>query len=342
MRLLAIETSCDETSAAVIVDGCAVSTEVSSQIKIHAEYGGVVPELATREHLRNLSPVVRKALQQAQIEPADLNAIAATRGPGLPPALMVGWKAAQSMAYALDVPLIGVNHVQAHLYSPWFTGEPPVADWESFKPNLSLIVSGGHTSLVKVDAPLEHQVLGGTQDDAAGECFDKIAKLLGLAYPGGPEVDRLACTGNPAAFEFARPMLNQPNDDFSFSGLKTSVRYFLEKHPELATDNTRLPDLCASAQAAIVEVLIKKTMRAAKRERVQYLTLSGGVASNSELRKQLQSSCEGNDFTLRLASPDLCTDNAAMIGLLAEKLISEGKEFAPLEMGFKPGWILGD
>ena len=213
---------------------------------------------------------------------------------------------------------------------------------ESFKPNLSLIVSGGHTLLVKVDAPLEHQILGGTQDDAAGECFDKIAKLLGLAYPGGPEVDRLACTGNPAAFEFARPMLNQSNDDFSFSGLKTSVRYFLEKHPELATDNTRLPDLCASAQAAIVEVLIKKTMRAAKRERVQCLTLSGGVASNSELRKQLQSSCEGNGFTLRLASPDLCTDNAAMIGLLAEKLISEGREFAPLEMGFKPGWVLGD
>ena len=342
MRLLAIETSCDETSAAVIVNGCAVSTEISSQIKIHAEYGGVVPELATREHLRNLSPIVRKALQQAQIESADLDAIAATRGPGLPPALMVGWKAAQSMAYALDVPLMGVNHVQAHLYSPWFTGKPPVADWESFEPNLSLIVSGGHTLLVKVDAPLEHQILGSTQDDAAGECFDKIAKLLGLAYPGGPEVDRLACTGNPAAFTFARPMLNQPNDDFSFSGLKTSVRYFLKKHPELVADNTRLPDLCASAQAAIVDVLVKKTMRAAKRERVQCLTLSGGVACNSELRKQLQSACDKNDFTLRLASPDLCTDNAAMIGLLAETQISGGREFASLEMDFKPRWVLGD
>ena len=342
MRLLAIETSCDETSAAVIVNGCAVSTEISSQIKIHAEYGGVVPELATREHLRNISPIVRKALRQAQIESADLDAIAATRGPGLPPALMVGWKAAQSMAYALDIPLMGVNHVQAHLYSPWFTGKPPVADWESFEPNLSLIVSGGHTLLVKVDAPLEHQILGSTQDDAAGECFDKIAKLLGLAYPGGPEVDRLACTGNSAAFTFARPMLNQPNDDFSFSGLKTSVRYFLKKHPELVADNTRLPDLCASAQAAIVDVLVKKTMRAAKRERVQCLTLSGGVACNSELRKQLQSACDENDFTLRLASPDLCTDNAAMIGLLAETRISGGRVFASLEMGFKPRWILGD
>ena len=342
MRLLAIETSCDETSAAVIVDGCAVSMEVSSQIKIHAEYGGVVPELATREHLRNLAPVVQNVLQQSQIKPTDLNAIAATRGPGLPPALMVGWKAAQSMSYALNVPLMGVNHVQAHLYSPWFTSEPPVADWGSLKPNLSLIVSGGHTLLVKVDAPLKHQILGGTQDDAAGECFDKIAKLLGLDYPGGPEVDRLACTGNPTAFEFARPMLNQPKDACSFSGLKTSGRYFLEKHPELAVDNARLPDLCASAQAAIVEVLVNKTIRAAKRERVQCLTLSGGVANNSELRRKLQSSCKENDFNLRLASPDLCTDNAAMVGLLAERQIAEGKELAPLEMDFKPGWVLGD
>lgn len=342
MRLLAIETSCDETCAAVIVDGCAVSTVVSSQIKIHAEYGGVVPELAMREHLRNFLPVAREALQQAQIESADLDAIAATRGPGLPPALMVGWKAAQSMAYAMDVPLMGVSHIQAHLYSPWFKGKPPVADWGNFEPNLSLIVSGGHTLLVKVDAPLEHQVLGSTQDDAAGECFDKIAKLLGLAYPGGPQVDRLACTGDPVAFEFARPMLNQTNDDFSFSGLKTSVRYFLERRPELATDNARLPDLCASAQAAIVEVLVKKTIRAANRERMQCLTLSGGVACNSELRKQLQSACDKNDFALRLASPELCTDNAEMIGLLAEKRISDGRQFASHEIDFKPGWVLGD
>ncbi len=340
MRLLAIETSCDETSAAVIVDGRAVSTVVSSQIKIHAEYGGVVPELATREHLRNLSPVVREALQQANIESTDLDALAATRGPGLPPALMVGWKAAQSMAYALERPLMGVNHVQAHLYSPWFLGKPPVADWESFQPNLSLIVSGGHTLLVKVDAPLEHKILGSTQDDAAGECFDKVAKLLGLGYPGGPEVDRLAREGDPAAFQFARPMLNQPNDDFSFSGLKTSVRYFLEKNPELAADNARLPDLCASAQAAIVEVLVKKTLRAARRERVKCLTLSGGVACNTELRKQLQSICDENDFTLRLASPELCTDNAAMIGLLGEKMFKEGEEPVLSETDIKPGMAL--
>ncbi len=340
MRLLAIETSCDETSAAVIVDGRAVSTVVSSQIKIHAEYGGVVPELATREHLRNLQPVVREALEQADIAPTELDALAATRGPGLPPALMVGWKAAQSMAYALGIPLMGVNHVQAHLYSPWFVGDPPVADWNSFEPNLSLIVSGGHTLLVKVDAPLKHKILGSTQDDAAGECFDKVAKLLGLGYPGGPVVDRLAREGDPAAFDFARPMLNQPNDDFSFSGLKTSVRYFLEKHPELAADNARLPDLCASAQAAIVEVLAKKTLRAAKRERVKCLTLSGGVACNSELRNQLQSVCDENDFTLRLASSDLCTDNAAMIGLLGERMMEQGDDPASMEVDIHPGWAI--
>jgi N6-L-threonylcarbamoyladenine synthase len=340
MRLLAIETSCDETSAAVIVDGRAVSTVVSSQIKIHSEYGGVVPELATREHLRNLQPVVREALQQANIEADDLDVIAATRGPGLPPALMVGWKAAQSMAFALGCPLMSVNHVQAHLYSPWFVGEPPVTDWGNFQPNLSLIVSGGHSLLVKVMAPLDHQILGSTQDDAAGECFDKIAKQLGLGYPGGPEVDRLARGGNPSAFKFARPMLNQPNDDFSFSGLKTSVRYFLEKNPELAADNARLPDLCASAQAAIVEVLVKKTLRAARRERVRCLTLSGGVACNSELRKQLRVICDENEFVLRLASPELCTDNAAMIGLLAEKQFAEGIEPESMEADIQPGMSL--
>ncbi|MBC8324887.1 MAG: tRNA (adenosine(37)-N6)-threonylcarbamoyltransferase complex transferase subunit TsaD [Verrucomicrobia subdivision 3 bacterium] len=340
MRLLAIETSCDETSAAVIVDGRAASTVVSSQIKIHAEYGGVVPELATREHLRNLQPVVRETLRRANLEPGKLDAIAATRGPGLPPALMVGWKAAQSMAYALNCPLMSVNHVQGHLYSPWFTGEPPVADWGRFQPNLSLIVSGGHSLLVHVTAPLDHQILGSTLDDAAGECFDKIAKQLGLGYPGGPEVDRLARGGNPSVYSFARPMLNQPNDDFSFSGLKTSVRYFLEKNPELAADNARLPDLCASAQAAIVEVLVKKTIRAAKRERVRCLTLSGGVACNSELRKQLQVVCDKNAFTLRLASPDLCTDNAAMIGLLAEKQFAEGIEPEPIGADIQPGMAL--
>ena len=340
MRLLAIETSCDETSAAVIHDAAVESLVVSSQIKIHAEYGGVVPELATREHLANLQPVVRQALSEAGITADSLDAIAATRGPGLPPALMIGWKAAQSMAYALAKPLVGVHHIQAHLYSPWFTENPLRAEWELFEPNVSLVVSGGHTLLVKAETPLQHSVLGSTQDDAAGECFDKTAKLLGLAYPGGPEIDRLAKDGDPNAFEFARPMLNQSNDDFSFSGLKTSVRYFLDKNPNIATDNSLLPDLCASIQAAIVEVLQKKTLRAAKRERVGCITLSGGVACNRSLRQRFQGACEHAGIQLRLALAVLCTDNAAMIGLLAEKQFELGMEPAGLADDIRPSWAI--
>ena len=340
MRLLAIETSCDETSAAVIHDAAVESLVVSSQIKIHAEYGGVVPELATREHLANLQPVVRQALSEAGITADSLDAIAATRGPGLPPALMIGWKAAQSMAYALAKPLVGVHHIQAHLYSPWFTENPLRAEWELFEPNVSLVVSGGHTLLVKAETPLQHSVLGSTQDDAAGECFDKTAKLLGLGYPGGPEIDRLAKDGDPNAFEFARPMLNQSNNDFSFSGLKTSVRYFLDKNPNIATDNLLLPDLCASIQAAIVEVLQKKTLRAAKRERVSCITLSGGVACNRSLRQHFQGACEHAGIQLRLAPAVLCTDNAAMIGLLAEKQFELGMEPAGLADDIRPSWAI--
>ena len=338
MRLLAIETSCDETSAAVIHDGAVESLVVSSQIEIHAEYGGVVPELATREHLANLQLVARQALSEAGITADSLDAIAATRGPGLPPALMIGWKAAQSMAYALAKPLLGVHHIQAHLYSPWFPENPLRAKWELFEPNVSLVVSGGHTLLGKAEAPLQHSLLGSTQDDAAGECFDKTAKLLGLAYPGGPEIDRLANDGDPNAFEFARPMLNQSNDDFSFSGLKTSVRYFLDKNPNIASDNSLLPDLCASIQAAIVEVLQKKTMRAAKRERVGCITLSGGVACNRSLRQHFKEACEHAGIQLRLAPAVLCTDNAAMIGLLAEKQFELGAEPAGLAEYIRPTW----
>jgi len=340
MRLLAIETSCDETSAAVIVNGRALSMVVASQIETHAEYGGVVPELATREHLKNLQPIVRQALSEAKTNPKQLDAVAATRGPGLPPALMIGWKAAQAMAYSLERPLIGVNHIQAHLYSPWFTGDPPESHWDIFKPNISLIVSGGHTVIVKVSAPLNHEILGATQDDAAGECFDKTAKLLGLAYPGGPEIDRLSRDGNPKAFDFARPMLNQVNDDFSFSGLKTSVRYFLEKNPAVAADNSKIPDLCASIQAAIVEVLVKKTIRAAKREGLNCITASGGVTCNAALRVSLQAVCDMNETILHLASPSICTDNAAMVGLLAEKIIEQGA--APPQLGddIKSTWTI--
>ncbi len=234
MTILAIETSCDETSAAVVRDGKILSNAVASQIELHAEYGGVVPELAAREHLKNLLPLARAALSEAGFQVEQLDAVAATQGPGLPMALLVGLKAAQSISFALRKPFIGIHHHEAHLYSPWISGNPPVADFSQFQPNVSLIVSGGHTILVLVESELKHRVLGSTIDDAAGECFDKTGKMMGLAYPAGPEIDRLAEQGNPKAFDFPRPMLHDAGDDFSFSGLKTSVRYFLRDNPDPA------------------------------------------------------------------------------------------------------------
>ena len=340
MIILAIETSCDETSAAIIRDGVVVANVVSSQIKLHAEYGGVVPELATREHLRNLMPVTKAALDTAKISSSDIDAVAATRGPGLPAALMVGLKAAQGMAFALNKPLVAIHHHEAHLYSPWITGSPPRANFEEFRPNVSLIVSGGHTMLIHVKAELEHVVLGSTVDDAAGECFDKVAKLIGLPYPGGPEMDRLAERGNASRFDFPRPMLKETHDDFSFSGLKTSVRYFLQKNPALMDDKQALCDLCASVQSSIVDVLVTKTVRAAKRLRLDCVTASGGVTCNRGLRAQLTNACQKNGLTLRMAEKVLCTDNAAMIGILAERKLLKGQPAASLDAEVEPNWQL--
>ena len=317
MPLLAFETSCDETSAAVVHQGRVLANVISSQIRLHAEYGGVVPELAAREHLRNLLPVARAALRDAQVTTGQLEAVAATQGPGLPSALMVGLKAAQAVAFALHRPFLGIHHHEAHLYSPWIKGHPPAADFSELRPNVSLIVSGGHTLLVHVRAELEHQLLGSTVDDAAGECFDKTGKLMGLPYPAGPEIDRLAESGNPKAYDFPRPMIDEPNDDFSFSGLKTSVRYFLRDHPGLLDDAQKVRDLCASVQEAIVDVLVAKTVRAARRLGVRWVTASGGVSRNGALRRELAAACDRQGLTLRLADKSLCADNAAMIGVLA-------------------------
>jgi N6-L-threonylcarbamoyladenine synthase len=341
MTLLAFETSCDETSVAVVRDGRVLSSVVSSQIKLHAEYGGVVPELAAREHLHNLLPVARTALETARVTGAQVDAVAATRGPGLPNALLVGFKAAQAAAYALRKPFVGIHHHEAHLYSPWMAGEPLTADFAAFQPNVSLIVSGGHTLLVHVESELKHRVLGSTIDDAAGECFDKTAKLIGLAYPGGPEIDRLAEHGNPKAVDFPRPMLREANDDFSFSGLKTSVRYYIRDHPEALEDERKLRDLCASVQAAIVEVLVAKTIRAAKRLGVGCVTASGGVTCNRALRNRLTAACRENGLTLRLAERNLCTDNAAMIGMLAERKLLHGTGETSVDADILPGWELG-
>jgi N6-L-threonylcarbamoyladenine synthase len=384
MTILALETSCDETSAAVVRDGRVLSSVVSSQVKLHAEYGGVVPELAAREHLKNLLPVARAALSEAGIGRADLpvsqdarqhvptdlelDAVAATQGPGLPTALLVGFKATQAVAFALRKPFVGIHHHEAHLYSPWITAtelpltrpsatlSPPsgerdgargreiakqyAADFATFQPNVSLIVSGGHTLLVRVESELKHRVLGSTVDDAAGECFDKTGKLMGLAYPAGPEIDRLAEQGNPQAFDFPRPLLNDASDDFSFSGLKTSVRYFLRDNPKLLDDAQRVRDLCASIQAAIVEVLVVKTIRAAKKNSVRCVTASGGVTCNRVLRRDLENVCKREGFTLRLAEKSLCTDNAAMIGILAERKLLHKILATDLDSEIQPGWVL--
>jgi N6-L-threonylcarbamoyladenine synthase len=340
MPLLAFETSCDETSAAVVHDGRVLSNPVSSQIRLHLEYGGVVPELAAREHLRNLPPVVREALTQAGVEVASIQAVAATQGPGLPGALMTGLKAAQAIAYALRIPFFGIHHHEAHLYSPWIHGTPPVAEFEKFQPNVSLIVSGGHTMLVHVPAEMRHTLLGSTVDDAAGECFDKSGKLMGLPYPAGPEIDRLAAEGDPSAFDFPRPMLRDNSDDFSFSGLKTSVRYRLRDNPALAKDPASLRDLCASVQAAIVEVLAGKTLHAARRLNVPCVTASGGVTCNRQLRAALASACAKHGITLRVAERSLCTDNAAMIGILAERKWKSNIPPTHLDADIHPSWPL--
>ena len=347
--LLALESSCDETSVAVIHDGRVLTNVVASQIKLHAEYGGVVPELATREHLRNLIPITTTALQGANVQAGQLSAIAATIGPGLPQALMIGARAAQAMAFALRKPFFGIHHHEAHLYSPWITVAPPPAahspipgplraDFASFQPNVSLIVSGGHTMLVFVEAELKHHLLGCTVDDAAGECFDKAAKLMGLPYPGGPELDALAEQGNPRAFVFPRPMIRERHDDFSFSGLKTSVRYCLRDQPGILDDPQRVRDLCASVRAAIVDVLVTKTLRAAQRLGVPCVTASGGVTCNRALRKQLAQACASQGLTLRLADPSLCTDNAAMVGILAERKLRHGRAPTSLDEEVQPSW----
>lgn len=368
MTLLAIETSCDETSAAVVRDGKILSNSVSSQIALHAEYGGVVPELAAREHLKNYLPVARAALSEAKVSSDQLDAVAATQGPGLPAALLVGFKAAQTVAFALRKPFIGIHHHEAHLYSPWIilrpapltpslspsdregggeervrgveAGKSFVANFANFQPNVSLIVSGGHTILALVESELKHRVLGSTIDDAAGECFDKTGKVMGLPYPAGPEMDRLAERGNPKAFDFPRPLLHDQSDDFSFSGLKTSVRYFLRDNPKMLDDAQKIRDLCASIQAAIVEVLVSKTIRAAGRNGVRCVTASGGVTCNHALRNELALACKRNGFNLQLAEKFLCTDNAAMIGILAERKLAHQCPATGLDEDIKPGWEL--
>ncbi len=301
-----------------------LSNVVSSQIDLHRPYGGVVPELASRRHLELIDPVITQALAEADTAFAGIDAVAGTYGPGLATSLLVGLTAAKGMAFALGKPFIGINHIEAHLYSPLL-----VEAGEDSLPMVSLIVSGGHTILAYATAIGRHEILGQTVDDAAGEAFDKVAKLLGLGYPGGPEIDKRAKEGDPAAVAFPRSMLDDATYNFSFSGLKTSVLYWLRKHP-----SARVEDVCASFQEAAVDVLVGKLVRAALDKRVRTVSASGGVSINSRFREKLGAECRRQGLRLLLAPAALCTDNAGMIAALAfYKLPQPGHSDFALEVG---------
>lgn len=314
--LIALETSCDETAVAILRGrGELLAAEVASQIDVHRAFGGVVPEVASRQHLRVLPEVLGRALATANVGLAEVDGVAATLGPGLASSLIVGAAAAKGLALGLGKPFVGVNHLEGHLLSPFFPGE--------VRPAVGLVVSGGHTLLFDVAGFRRYRRLGGTVDDAAGEAFDKVGKLLGLPYPGGPEIDRLARAGgggDPARFPLPRSMRHSGDFQFSFSGLKTAVRYLLPTLPE----PWPLADLCASFQEAVVEVLVGKTLAAARTAGRQTVAVSGGVSLNSRLREQFQAACDRAGLELLLAPPALCTDNAAMIAFAAAPALAAG------------------
>lgn len=328
MNILGIETSCDETSAAVLQDGRVLSNIISSQL-IHKTYGGVVPELASREHERLIVSVVDRAITEANIQKTDLDVIAATAGPGLIGAVMVGLCFAQGLGFSLGIPLVPINHIEAHIFSPFIqeTGSRKTLS----EPFVSLTVSGGHTMLSLVDTNLHYSVIGRTIDDAAGEAFDKTGKMLGLDYPAGPRIDRLAHDGDPKFHRFPRALTShsrtsrsyRDNFDFSFSGLKTSVLNYIEQH-DSAFIQKHLPDIAASIQAAIVDVLVEKTVAAAKKHNVANISVAGGVSANSGLRTKMASACKQHGILLTIPKAVYSTDNAAMIASLASLKLARG------------------
>jgi N6-L-threonylcarbamoyladenine synthase len=341
MTILALETSCDETAVAILRGRDLLASEVASQIAEHERYGGVVPEVASRNHLVHMPRLLERALHAARVSLGAVGAFAATAGPGLASSLMIGASIAKGLALGHGKPYLAINHLEGHLLSPFFGGE--------IRPNVSLVVSGGHTLLVEVRGVNDYRVIGRTVDDAAGEAFDKVAKMLGLGYPGGPEIERRARNGDPARFDLPRSMLDSRDHNFSFSGLKTAVRYLLPKlrlsaaavipsesevpHKTtqqvarsfaLAQDGQLVADLCASFQQAVIDVLVQKTLRAARERSAKLIAISGGVSCNRELRKQLGDACKKEGIEFRSAEPWLCTDNAAMIAFAAALRLEAG------------------
>jgi N6-L-threonylcarbamoyladenine synthase len=334
-RILGIETSCDETAAAVIENGRTIlSNVVASQVDLHAQFGGVFPEVASRQHIRKIYPVVQAALQQAHMTLRQVDAIAVTRGPGLPGSLVVGINTAKGLAMGANLPLLGINHLEGHFYSAWLHAAQDDDSPQPSFPLLGLIVSGGHTELVLMDAHLSYQRLGGTLDDAAGEAFDKVARLLGLSYPGGPAIQKTAVEGDPDDVTFPRAWL--PGSwDFSFSGLKTAV---LRTVRELEAEDKSIPvaDLAASFQEAVVDVLVGKTLEAADAFDVEEILVAGGVSANQALRQTLQ---ERSQRPVRIPPIYLCTDNAAMIAAAGSYRFAAGQRDS-LEMDATPTWPL--
>lgn len=316
MKILAIESSCDETSAAIIDDGVIKSNIISSQL-FHSNFGGVVPELASRAHIKSISHIVAEALKSSGTTMEEVSAIAVTSEPGLIGSLIVGSNFAKGLSIRYNIPIIPVNHIEGHIYSGCM--EDSTVEF----PLICLVVSGGHTAIFYVESYNKCSVIGATIDDAAGEAFDKIATLMGLPYPGGPQIDKMAKIGNPKAYDFPRSMIHTKDFNFSFSGLKTSVRYFISKTFGKDIPEEVKPDLAASVQEAIVDVLVTKTIRAAKEMKAKAVVIAGGVSANSGLRNKMQETADKNK--IRFAAPKMgyCMDNAAMIGFIAEQKIKE-------------------
>jgi N6-L-threonylcarbamoyladenine synthase len=318
MIVLGIETSCDETAAAVVADGQKIlSSVVSSQVAVHHRYGGVVPELASRKHLEAIVPVVREALESAHMDTSQIDLVAATRGPGLVGALLVGFSFAKAYAFALGVPLVGVNHLEGHLNSVFLEDECPPF------PFVALLASGGHTAIYHVTSHTAMELMGQTRDDAAGEAYDKVAKMLGLGYPGGNVIDKLASQGDPQKIPFPRPFLDKSGFDFSFSGLKSAVNRYIQNHGE--TYHEQVADIAAGFQASVVDVLSHKIINAAIQKKCRHVAIVGGVAANNGLRQRIWKEGKRNGMKVHIPSISLCGDNAAMIALAGFHYFKAGR-----------------